>query len=122
MKYLIDSHVLLWSLYESQKLLPAHGEILESDATTFVSAATVWEVEIKKKLNKLPVPDAIWDQCRAAGHGFLVITPENAAAAGSLPLHHKDPFDRMLVAQAQIEGLSILTTDKNIMRYDVTCI
>lgn len=117
--YLLDAHVLLWSLYESQKLKRSHRAALNSETQTFVSAASVWEVEIKKRSGALPVPDAIWDQCANAGYHFLSIDSAHARAAGALPLHHRDPFDRMLIAQAQVEGLTLLTSDTAFSAYDV---
>lgn len=120
--YLLDTHVLLWSLYDSRKLRAAHAEILGSQATTFVSAATVWEIEIKKKGGGLPVPDRIWDQSAEAGHLFLPIDVDHARAAGSLPLHHRDPFDRMLIAQALAEGLTVATTDSSFGAYGVATV
>lgn len=101
--FLLDSHILIWSLYENARLRPAHLEILQSRNRTWVSAAIVWEVEIKKRSGKLPIPHAIWDQAASVGHRFLPIELRHAILAGSLPLHHADPFDRMLVAQATLE-------------------
>lgn len=69
--YLIDSHILIWSLYEPEKLAPRYHDILRGAAVTWISAAIVWEVEIKKKIGKLPLPDAIWDQSGSVGHRFL---------------------------------------------------
>ena len=117
--YLLDTHVLLWSLYERRNLRRPHDDILESDALTFVSAATVWEVEIKKNSGGLPVPHGIWEQCAEVGHRFLPIGIDHARTAGALPLLHRDPFDRMLIAQAQIDGLTILTVDQDFARYAV---
>ena len=117
--YLLDSHVLLWSLYEKDKLPGSHRVILESDAPTFVSVATIWEIEIKKKAGRLPLPDAIWEQTTNVGHRFLSIEPADARFAGALPLVHGDPFDRMLIAQATLNNLTILTVDEMIRSYPV---
>jgi PIN domain nuclease of toxin-antitoxin system len=117
--FLLDSHILIWSLYEKARLRPAHLEILKSRNRTWVSAATVWEVEIKKRSGKLPIPDAIWDQAASVGHRFLSIELRHAILAGSLPLHHADPFDRMLVAQATLEKFTLLSVDAKLKRYGV---
>lgn len=120
--YLLDSHILLWSLYEEAKLSTAQRAILESDARTFISAATIWEIEIKKKAGRLPLPDAIWEQAADVGHDFLSIEPAHARFAGALPAVHGDPFDRMLIAQATLNGLTILTVDEMIRAYPVATV
>lgn len=120
--YLLDSHVLLWSLYEPFKLPPHHRDILSGPDRTWVSVATIWEVEIKKRAGKLPIPDSIWDQVVSVGHQFLPIERSHAALAGSMPTHHNDPFDHMLIAQADIEGFTILTVDAAFRRYDVAAV
>lgn len=118
--FLLDSHVLLWALYDSAKLPERYRTVLAGSAQTFVSAATVWEVEIKKKNGALPVPDKIWEQCAQTGHQFLPIDTAHARAAAMLPLHHRDPFDRMLIAQARLERLTIVTVDRDFAKYDVS--
>jgi len=117
--YLLDSHILIWSLYQQDKLLPKHCAVLESDCGTWISIATIWQIEIKKHAGKLPLPDAIWDQASAVGHRFLNINSSHALLAARLPLHHGDPFDRMLIAQAMIENLLVLTVDRNFGLYDI---
>jgi PIN domain nuclease of toxin-antitoxin system len=84
-----------------------------------VSAASVWEISIKHRIGKLrpPVEDVVGDL--RLRFGSLPIAPEHAWAAGALPLHHRDPFDRILVAQAQLEGLTIVTRDPHFAAYDV---
>ncbi len=116
---LIDSHILIWSLYQSDKLPARYKPILESDDRTWISVATIWEVEIKRVSGKLPLPASIWEQASAVGHRVLVIKPEHAMLAANLPPHHADPFDRMLAAQAIVEGMTILTADDAIRRYEV---
>jgi PIN domain nuclease of toxin-antitoxin system len=118
--YLLDSHVLIWSLYQQDKLSTKYKRILESSVETWISIATIWEIEIKKHTGKLPLPDTIWEQAEAVGHQFLAIAPRQAVLAAGLPPHHGDPFDRMLIAQAISEGLSIMTVDRQFSSYDVT--
>ena len=117
--FLLDTHVLIWSLYQHARLPKRFSAAIESGEPTWISAATVWEVEIKKQTGKLPIPDAIWSQATDVGHRFVAIEPRHAVAAAKLPRHHGDPFDRMLIAQAQAEGLTILTVDRTFRAYDV---
>jgi PIN domain nuclease of toxin-antitoxin system len=85
----------------------------------FVSAASVWEIEIKRALKKLKVPEGIETLVDESGFEHLDISFAHAREAGRLPLLHGDPFDRMLIAQARLEGLTLATADERIGRYDV---
>jgi PIN domain nuclease of toxin-antitoxin system len=85
----------------------------------FFSAASVWEIAIKRAKGKLEVPDLLLDTMQEQGFAELKVSSRHAVRAGSLPPHHRDPFDRMLVAQAQSEGLTIVTLDPDIGAYDV---
>ncbi len=84
-----------------------------------VSAATIWEVEIKRALGKLVAPDDLTEQLATHGFTQLPIRWEHAVAAGRLPAHHRDPFDRMLIAQAMLEDLVVVTGDQSFADYDV---
>ena len=84
-----------------------------------MSAASVWEIAIKRKAGKLEVPSDLLGALTATRFTTLAITAEHAVAAGSLPLHHRDPFDRMLVAQAKHERLTLVTRDPRLGRYDI---
>jgi len=84
-----------------------------------VSAASFWEIEIKRRLGWLDAPEEPVEMARAYGFAPLDVTAEHAMHAGRLPLHHGDPFDRMLVAQAQLEGLILVTADEQLRRYEV---
>jgi len=86
----------------------------------FVSAASIWEAEIKRKLGRLRCPPDLLEQVHDAAFRGLRITPEHGVAAARLPLHHQDPFDRMLVAQAQLEGLVLVTADRRLQEYEVS--
>ena len=121
---LLDTHVLIWWLEKSARLGPRTKKILLSPATqTVVSAASIWEIAIKAGSKRLPVVDQLdeWVPRLENDWGVhpLPITFDHAVAIGSLPSHHADPFDRILVAQAQCEGLTILTVDPAIAAYDV---
>ena len=117
--YLADTHVLLWSLGDDPVLSRSHRDILVSDAQVFVSAASIWEIAIKRSLGKLDAPGDLMEVIARADFGRLPITFAHAAAVAALPFHHRDPFDRMLIAQAEVEGLVILTVDPQFVAYDV---
>ena len=120
MRLLLDTHALLWALAQPRRLSArARAAIASADSEVFVSAASAWEIAIKRAIGKLTAPadlEAILDQ---TGIERLPITVSHALAAGALPLIHSDPFDRMLVAQARIEGLTLVTRDPHIAAYDV---
>lgn len=121
MRLLLDTHILLWWL-DDAPALPAAMRTAISDVRSeiFVSVATIWEIAIKAALGKLDFPIARMSEILVeAGCLPLPIQIEHAVAAASLPVHHGDPFDRMLVAQAQREGLTIVTVDPMIRRYAV---
>jgi PIN domain nuclease of toxin-antitoxin system len=113
--------VLLWSLAGADHLLPpvVRSALASLVTDAVVSAATAWEIEIKRALGKLEAPDDLADALAAGGYRPLAISVQHAVVAGRLPPRHRDPFDRMLVAQATIEGLTIVTGDRRIADYDV---
>jgi PIN domain nuclease of toxin-antitoxin system len=117
---LLDTHALLWSVGDEDCLSPAAHEILSAGAVpTYVSAASIWEIAIKRASGKLNVPESFMDKVAAARFIELGITFVHSSIAGALPLHHRDPFDRMIVAQAQSERFTIVTNDQRIAAYDV---
>ena len=120
MRLLLDTHVLLWWLADDPSLgEEARASISDPGSSVFVSAATVWEVSIKQTLGKLEVPTDLLSQIELNRFEPLSITASHAYAAGALPRHHDDPFDRMLVAQAMKEDLVLLTRDTRMSRYDI---
>jgi PIN domain nuclease of toxin-antitoxin system len=117
---LLDTHTLLWSVGDPDHLSPSAHEVLSAGVVpAYVSAASVWEIAIKRASGKLKVPDDLWEKVAAAGFIQLSMSFEHATHAGALPPYHGDPFDRMIVAQAQIEGLVVVTSDARIAAYDV---
>jgi PIN domain nuclease of toxin-antitoxin system len=119
-RLLLDSHVLLWWLVESPRLSDAAYEAIADPSNEIaVSAATPWELEIKRAAGRLRAPQDLVARLRAARFQMLPITAEHGVAAAHLPRHHRDPFDRMLIAQAQIEGLTIVTRDPRFAPYSV---
>ncbi len=119
MNLLLDTHTILWWLADAPLTSEAAERIADPGAVVAVSAASVWEAEIKRALGKLRMVGSIAGHSLAAGFEALPISFEHAERAGSLPSHHRDPFDRMLVAQAQLEGLTIVTRDRVFDSYDV---
>ena len=120
MRLLLDTHVLLWLLSDPERLGETVLAILRAEANEVrVSAATAWEIAIKKQMGKLRAPDDLEAQLEAGGVTALPITLAHARLAGSLPAHHRDPFDRMLIAQATIEGLTVVTHDPHFKPYGV---
>ncbi len=117
---LLDTHALLWSLGDDELLSPAAHEVLSAGVLpAYVSAVSIWEIAIKRASGKLDVPENLLDKVAAARFVELGITFAHAIRAGALPAHHRDPFDRMIVAQAQSEKLTLITNDERIAAYDV---
>jgi PIN domain nuclease of toxin-antitoxin system len=122
LRLLLDTHALLWAL-ETPARLPAwiRAAIEDTGNEVFVSAASAWEIAIKQLLGRLSVPRVdLASALRAAGLAELPITLAHAERIRSLPPLHRDPFDRMLVGQAQAEGLSLVSRDAAIRQYQVT--
>lgn len=120
MNLLLDTHVLLWWMADDPELPPAvRSAISSQDNMVHISAATIWEIGIKKELGKLTIPDDWFPAICAEPFGQISISGAHAVEASALPNLHRDPFDRMLVAQARLENLVLVTTDPQIKRYDV---
>ncbi|MDZ4834173.1 MAG: type II toxin-antitoxin system VapC family toxin [Candidatus Melainabacteria bacterium] len=118
MNFLLDTHVLLWWLDKPALLSSqARKAIADSDTSIFVSAATIWEIIIKKSLGKLVIPDNLEQVIADNNFLPLPISFAHALAIETLPDFHRDPFDRVLVAQSICEGLTIVTRDPDIMKY-----
>ena len=118
MTLLIDSHLLLWWLADSPALpAVARSAISDERNLIFVSAATAWEIALKKSAGKLKAPDDLDDVLVANSFEAMPITVKHALVAAALPRHHDDPFDRMLVAQAKVEGVTLLTHDHRLAAY-----
>jgi len=114
---------LLWWLAADARLSPTARELIAGGTTPVLySAASIWEIAIKRAGGKLIAPDDILDAVEADGFVELPIAARHAAIAGALPLHHRDPFDRMIIAQAQLEDLSVITADARIADYGVSVV
>ena len=119
MRLLLDTHVFLWWRANDRRLSQRARSAIGEAEIVFVSAVTAWEAAIKAALGRLRYPDTVESGAEASGFEKLSITLSHAERAGQLPRHHADPFDRMLVAQAQAEGLTLVTRDRRLQRYEV---
>lgn len=121
MNLFLDTHILLWWLDDNPALSEAgRRAIADSDNIVVLSSVVIWEIRIKQALNKLQIASNFYDVIKNQGFEFLSITPDHAHAVGDLPMHHRDPFDRMIVAQAKFEGLSVITHDSVFQKYDIS--
>ena len=121
MKLLLDTHAALWWLADDERVGgDAERELRDDTNRVLLSAAVVWEVAIKRSLGKLKAPADMAATLVGAGAQPLPITLHHAAAVEALPWHHRDPFDRMLVAQALTEGAAIVSPDDGLRQYGVS--
>lgn len=120
MPWLLDTHALLWWLLDDVRLDSGVATTLDDPATDVtVSVATFWEAVIKQSLGKLDAPDDLEERVRAAAFAILPIEVRHTTALRRLPPHHGDPFDRMLLAQAEADGFVLVTRDAAMSAYDV---
>lgn len=120
MRILLDTHILLWWLADDPSLPgEAAAAIADPNSEVVVSAASAWEISIKQAAGRLEAPDDLLDAVAANEFGTLAITAGHAIVAGRLPPHHPDLFDRMLIAQAQIEGFTLISVDSRFSDYEV---
>jgi PIN domain nuclease of toxin-antitoxin system len=118
--YLLDTHVLLWWLSNPAQLSEAARQAIANPAhTIYVSAAAAWEIAIKQALGRLEIPSDLPEALERGGLRSLTITLEHGLTVAKLPDHHQDPFDRMMIAQAQLESLVLITHDTRMHQYDV---
>lgn len=119
---LVDSHTLLWfAAGDRERIGKALQARIEAEAT-LLSTASLWEIAMKSSLGKLEAPDDLPVQVEQLGFDLLPVTAEHAWRVRQLPLHHRDPFDRLLIAQAQLERVPIVTADPAFGDYDVTVV
>ena len=127
MKILLDTHAFLWWIADDQKLSGRAREIISDGGNElFLSAAAGWEIAIKVQIGRLKLPEEpirfILDQMRINAIQSLPIQMNHALHVSTLPQHHRDPFDRLLIAQAQLEGLPVLSSDHQLGNYQVEVI
>ena len=123
MHLLLDTHVLLWWLADDTSLTQIQRMAIQDKRNScYISAATIWEISIKSRLGKLDVDEEYLEVVKSPGFLELPITWQHAKTVKSLPDIHKDPFDRILIAQAIVEGMSLICTDTIIAQYNVRLI
>jgi PIN domain nuclease of toxin-antitoxin system len=119
-RLVVDTHVALWLLDEDTRLSQSADQMLtDASNEVLLSAAVVWEVAIKRSLGKLDAPDGFARLLLDAGAAPLAVSIDHARAVRSLPWHHRDPFDRLLVAQAALEDAVLVSNDERLRAYDV---
>lgn len=120
-RLLVDTHALLWWLKNDPSLSPTgRGELAAPANEVLVSTASIWEIAVKRSQGRLTVPEPLLEVIEREGFTWLPVSAAHAWAASELPLHHRDPFDRLLVVQAQIEDVAIVTADPHFDAYDVS--
>lgn len=122
MNLLLDTRVVLWQLSGERTLSSAADDAIRAAQALFVSAVSFAEVGVKAALGKLVVPDDLVDVLLASGVRFLPLSAEHGLGVARLPMHHRDPFDRLLIAQAKAEHLTLVTADTRITTYEVDTI
>lgn len=121
-RYLIDTNVLIWMLLDDSKITDAARMIIESDVDIYVSDVSLWEIAIKVNIGKLELAGTIpgiEKECACPGFDKLEIRSSHFECLRTLPLIHKDPFDRLIISQAKVEGLTLITADQIIPNYDI---
>lgn len=122
MKYLLDTHILLWSLNNDRRLKDHIREILiDPENMIYISVSSAWEIGIKLKTNPdFKLKTTLREAFAISGFEILPIYFEHTLQVGKLPLYHNDPFDRILIAQAKTEGLTLITSDPKIWKYNIS--
>lgn len=117
--FLLDTHAAIWWMEASPRLPAACYRAVRRRGFAYVSLASAWEVAIKIALGRLRLAAPFAATVEASGFAFLQLTLDHVEETAALPLHHRDPFDRMLVAQARVEDLTLITGDRRLFAYDV---
>lgn len=120
MRLLLDTHVLLWFLDDDERLgVIARNAITDEENEVFVSTASIWEISIKQSLGKIRTPKSLMEVVKASRIKVIPIEPAHAMGVRDLPFHHKDPFDRLLVIQAKLGSMTLVTQDRVLAAYSV---
>ena len=120
MRYLVDTHILLWSISGSKRLKNSVKDILvDSSNQVYVSVVSGLEIAIKKRTGKIRLKTSLKECFKKSGFSLLDVNLSHALELDRLPIHHNDPFDRILISQAKVENLTLITADKKIWRYKV---
>jgi PIN domain nuclease of toxin-antitoxin system len=122
-RYLLDTHAFFWFVFDSPQLSAEARRLLEDpDNELFVSTASIWESAIKVRLGKLSLqPDVVAffeDEARDSKMSILLVEPKHIQPLSSLPLHHRDPFDRLMISQCLVEGMALISSDSSLGGYE----
>lgn len=121
--FLVDTQIFIWWMEQNKRLSEDVVALLnDTDKKIYISVASIWEIVIKKANKKLRTPHDIEGGIKEAGFTVLPIEISHVLTVGVLPLHHKDPFDRVLIAQAKVEDIPLITADKNIWKYPIAVV
>jgi PIN domain nuclease of toxin-antitoxin system len=121
-RLLLDTHVVLWELAGARTVGPRAQEAIERASELMFSVVSFAEIGVKAAIGRLVVPADLDEHIMRSGLRILGLAPDHGLAVADLPLHHRDPFDRLLISQARCEGLTMLSTDARIADYDVPMI
>ncbi len=120
MRFLVDTHALLWALGEPSALSPAARDAIADPSNLIVvSSVSLWECAIKASIGKLDLPEDFFDSMPEAGYEVMPIRISHLNVYRTLPMHHRDPFDRMLVAQARAEAMTLISRDPEVAKYGI---
>jgi PIN domain nuclease of toxin-antitoxin system len=123
LRLLLDTHVVVWAFAKPDRLSANALEIISSEENSvFVSIVTPWELAIKRALRRIETPDDLNERLEGSRFELLPVTIRHTSAVAAMLHHHRDPFDRMLVAQAQIEGMTLVSDDRKLRRYPVSLV
>ncbi len=122
MRLLLDTHVVLWQLEGTRTVGPRAQQAIEGASELLFSVVSFAEIGVKAAIGKLVVPDDLHQHIVRSGLRILGLAPDHGLGVADLPMHHRDPFDRLLISQARSEGLTVLTADARIADYDVALI
>lgn len=123
MRYLLDTHIVLWWLIDPQKIQTKARKIIQDKSNeVFISSASFWEIAIKKSIGRLTMPHNLLETIAIEGFKTLPIMPEECIGVADLPMHHTDPFDRLMIMQAKLYNLVLITRDNKIPEYPVITI
>ena len=126
MKFLIDTHTFLWFVNDSQQLSNYARSLMESDVDLLISSASLWEIAIKVSIGKLTLRNSfqtfIPQQLTINDIEIIYPTIDHLSALSELPFHHRDPFDRLMIAQAIVENIPMITRDSAFNLYEIECI
>lgn len=120
--FLLDTHIVLWAVDEPARLSAEIARVIRKERHVFVSAASIWEIAIKSSIGKLTIGGNLVERLTEFGFQELTVSWAHGRRAAELPAIHRDPFDRLLAAQAVIENLVLATTDRDLLRYPIRTI